>query len=207
VPSTRRYLIVLAVLAVGYGLSWPIGRHALAPPRWPTDDGVFAVAGWSMGPLRVVEMQHTDEASQAIIQRTYLRDSGLEARLVVWTVPQPQAKTLFRKGPDRDFLGAGFISDPAPAGLPAAGERGALIVQRGPRASLLLYVHGERRGLLGSGPLAWGLAEMDALLDSPNDYFLARIDVPLQNGQLPPTSETIELADTVFAHLAAWYAS
>jgi len=58
------------------------------------------------------------------------------------------------------------------------------------------------------GPLAWGLAELDALLDRPNDYFLARLLVPF-TGSLEPAdaAEAVSLADVLFPRLGTWYQS
>jgi lambda repressor-like predicted transcriptional regulator len=206
-PTARQYLSLLVVLLAGLVLVRVSGGdRTLAPAHWPAADAIYQVDGWSMEPMSV-ENGYSAEQSAALLQRTYRRDGLLPATLIMWTQPQPQAKTLLRKGPDRDFLGEGYLSETPPASVvPPQPGRGALIARRGQQAWLVLYAYGERRGLLDMGPLAWGLAELDAVLDRPNDYFLARILVPF-NPELepPPVSAAASLADSVFPRLAAWY--
>jgi hypothetical protein len=142
----------------------------------------------------------------AVLSRAYHRvDDDIYADLALWTVPQPRARMLFRKGPDRDYQGAGFTIEPAPATVfaPRPG-RDALIARRGSEAYLLVYAFGERRGLLGAGPNAWVVAELDGLLDTPNHYFLARVSVPLDWALEHPTASA-DLADTLVGQLADWY--
>jgi hypothetical protein len=177
----------------------------LHPARWPSDESVFQASGWLVASATVDTIQ-SDEETEAIVQRTYRRAGGNPmGELVVWTHPQPQAKTQFRKGPDRDLLGDGYTIEAAPAGLVAPIEGGGvLIARRGGQAWLALYTFGERRGRIGSGPLAWGFAELDAVLDRPNDYFLARLLFPLDLDTAALQSES-ELADVLFARLGGWY--
>ncbi|MEA2640632.1 MAG: hypothetical protein QOF51_2026 [Chloroflexota bacterium] len=201
-----RYLTLLAVLAVGLGLAVPLSRSGpMTVARWPTDDTMYQVEDWAPGALQV--QSFTDPEPGAILQRSYNRLGGGMAQLVVWTVPQPQAKTLFRKGPDRDFLGAGYTSEEALPEIIRPVNGGARVVRRGAEAWLLLYTFGERRGVLGDSASAWLLAESDALLDHPNDYFLARIGVPLNSPSSVEPTDATHLLDTLAARLAAWYAA
>lgn len=207
-PTFRQSLILLAVLAAGLVFTTVVPgttNRTLTAARWPASDALYQVDGWDIGPA-IVESSASDEQSLGIVQRTYRRSGEPPATLVIWTQPEPQAKTLLRKGADRDFLGEGYVSEAAAAGLvPYQPGRGALITRRGPDAWLVLYAYGERRGLFEIGPLAWGLAELDAFLDQPNDYFLARIMMPFQGTQRPPVAEATSLADVLFPRLAMWY--
>jgi hypothetical protein len=206
-PNRRRGLILLLVLGLGWGAS-TIVQAARQPAlaRWPTDDAVFAVPGWTVGPQQSDLMPTDDQLTTgAIVQRAYRTPGGSNALLAVWTIPQPQAKTLFRKGPDRDFLGAGYVTKQValPHAIPGGG---ALIATQGQERWLLLYTFGEQRGLLGSGVSGWAWAELDALLDRPNDYFLARLSLPLQDQERTITAG-LDLADSLFPRLAGWYST
>ena len=204
-PSTARSLVLLGLLLVGcIGMRFS-GDRQLSPARWPSDDAVYQTAGWLVAPATVDTIQ-TDEETEAIVQRTYRRiDGDQTGNLVVWTHPQPQAKTQFRKGPDRDLLGDGYTVEAAPPGLIAPIQGGgSFIARRGGDAWLALYTFGERRGRLGDSPLAWGLAELDAVLDRPNDYFLARLLFPLDLDPVALQSAT-GLAEVLFARLGDWY--
>jgi hypothetical protein len=222
-----RTLSLLAVLLVGNGLAQLLSREGPpASPQVPTDDAVYQLAGWEMGPLEVHEF--TDPEPGAILQRAYQHGGGTTARLVVWIVPQPYAKTLLRKGPDRDFLGVGYLAEAAPAAVASPAHGSARILRRGDETWLLFSVYGERRGLLGERlpdqARAWVWAGADALLDRPNQYFMARLQVPLSPGptsadpmpaappatmhptQLEPTRpEATRLAEVLFTRLAGWY--
>lgn len=205
-PSVARILIVLALVLpsiVGVHLS---EARKLQPARWPTDDAVFSVPGWTVSSASV-ETVDTSEETGATIQRKYNnRDSGIVAELVIWTHPEPQAKTQFRKGPDRDLLGDGYTIEPTPAGLVAPIQGGGVLIARqGDHAWLGLYTFGEKRGRLGNGLQAWSLAELDSLLDQPNDYYLARVLVPYNAGDAAAAERVSNLAAAVFDRLARWY--
>jgi hypothetical protein len=219
-----RTLSLLAVLLVGNGLAQLLSRECPpASPQFPSDDAVYQLAGWEVGALQVHEF--SDPEPGAIVQRAYRHGGGTTARLVVWIVPQPYAKTLLRKGPDRDFLGAGYLAEAAPATVAPPAHGSARILRRGDETWLLFSAYGERRGLLGEGlpdqARAWVWAEADALLDRPNQYFMARLQVPLSAGPssagpapaAPPTPlhparlEATRLAEVLFARLAGWYAN
>jgi len=204
--SSRSYLILLATLATAYVLSsTTLAPRTIAPGRWPMDDSVFDVPGWSVG-TPTVELGDGIDNTAALVQRTYFdQSSDLQAGLVLWTNPQPEGKMLFRKGPDRDFLSAGYVIGSAPSELTPPPGGGALIAARGRAEWLLVYTYGERRGLLGDGPLAWFLAELDGLMDRPNDYFLARVQVPFDAAAAPPVAAASQLARVLFPRLAAWY--
>src|SRR5450759_1760693 len=107
-PSTARSLVLVGLLLAGcIGMRFSSDRQ-LSAARWPSDEVVFQAAAWLVAPAKVDTVQ-TDEETEAIVQRSYRRIGGNQTgNLVVWTHPQPQAKTQFRKGPDRDLLGDGY---------------------------------------------------------------------------------------------------
>jgi hypothetical protein len=205
VPSTPRILIALLIVVTG-ALLMRLQARDLKPARWPTEDAVFSVPGWTVSIASVDDLE-TAEETRAIVERQYTyRLTGQAADFVIWTEPQPQAKTLFRKGADRDLLGAGYTIEPAPDGLvPPIEGGGALVARQGDHAWLALYTFGERRGRLGDGFLAWSMAETDALLDAPNDYFLARLLVPFDENQTAMVGPALELSRRVFENVAIWY--
>jgi hypothetical protein len=206
-PTTGRLIAVLIVFAVGAVLTWtvvPAGPERSA--RIPDDDALYALPGW-VASSPAVTLGQTDEDTRAVVRRVLTADAGMQATLDLWTNPQPQAKMLFRKGPDRDFLGAGYVTESLAASFGPVPGGGALIARQGSETWLLVYTFGERRGRLGDGPVAWGLAEWDALLDQPNDYFLVRIALPFDALRSPPPVQAArQLSETLFPRLAAWYA-
>jgi hypothetical protein len=207
-PGARHSLILLLFLAAALACSALLAiRHDRPAGRWPADDAFFNVSGYSVDAGQV-DLSQDPESTAVLLQRSYHDDAtGRPAELAVWSNPQPDAKQLFRKGPDRDFLGAGYTTEPAPEGLvPPVPGGGALIARQGDYTWLVLYMFGERRGALGNGPEAWFFGEFDALLDERNDYFLARISVPYSTAEEPPTAMASGLATTLFSRLTDWYA-
>jgi hypothetical protein len=206
--SSAQRLILLLALLVG-GLLAAGGANAeradSSAARWPTDDSVYTVQEWSAGPLAVLDTQLGDRPG-ALLSRAYRHDAdAVAAQFALWTVPQPRARMLFRKGPDRDYLGAGYVTEPAPLDLvPPAAGRDVIVARRGTESVLLVYAYGERRGLLGAGPMAWLLAELDAILDARNDYFLARVAVRFDDDPRIAQAAT-SLADALFPRVASWY--
>jgi hypothetical protein len=206
VSYARHCLILLTVLMAGLAArSMVDSPHTDLVARWPANDALFEVDGWTVGPE--VQLYQPNEDGAALIQRTYTGPGGEEAEFVLWSVAQPRGQQLLRKGPDRDYLGAGFTTEAAPAGLvPPIPGGGAMIARQGPYGWLLLYSLGERRGALGNGAPAWLFAELDAVLDQPNHYFLARISLPFGADEPPPAAEASRLARTLFPRLTEWYA-
>lgn len=205
-PDYRRVLIALGVVLIGALLSGAAMSRAQRPARWPADDALFALPGWTVSP-QDVQVGDGDLSTGALFRRVYRDAAGETLVLDVWSNPQPQAKMLFRKGPDRDFLGAGYVSESvSPDVVPPPPGGGALIARQGPVSWLLLYTYGERRGLLGNGARAWLFAEWDALLDAPNDYFMARLAMPFQGTALPAVDHVEAAAAALFPRLASWYA-
>ncbi len=139
-------------------------------PRWPSDERVYSVQGWSMSGASV------DDSRSGIryVTRTYQRSDGLHANLGLTT--SQTAKAVYRAGSAVPFLGGGYSVEPVSPGLvPTAANREAIVARRGTEAWLQVSTYGERRGLLGNGALAWGWTVIDAVLHQANDYYLLRL--------------------------------
>jgi hypothetical protein len=199
--STARFLILGVVLSLGtLGFSAAATPTMPAPARWPSDERLFAVDGWSSGPAVVERFNGTQ-----FVTRHYARSDSV-VRLVVST--NTTAKGIYRAGPEVPFLGSGYSVAPLPRDLVSSKSvPGALAVQKADQAYLLLSAYGERRGLLGNGPIAWGLVALDAVLGRPNDYYLMSVLAPLDSANTSGTAEVIQLADALFPRVAAWYAA
>lgn len=197
----RRCLILLALLVAASLLLAGFDRPTDSPAaRWPTDDAVYTVDGWDLGPL-TVETAH----GVSFVQRAYRRADGTAATLAIAT--SPEAKRIYRAGADVPLLANGYTVDPAPPSLvPATGGRTALVARRGSERSLVLFGYGERRGILGAGALGWSLVVLDASLGRPNDYYLVRLITRLDGAGTAAVPETVVLAETLFTRLADWYA-
>jgi hypothetical protein len=200
--TTIRCLILVGVLALGQwlvqaGAARPVGQH----PRWPTEEAVFAVDGWTADPPTIEEAWGV-----AHVVRAYARPDGTTATLVISA--SVEAKRLYRTEPTTAFSGAGYEVGAPPPGLvaPAAG-REALLLRRGDERWLLLSAFGERRGLLGNGAAGWGAAVLDGVRGRANDYFLVRVLAPLDGAAMPARDGAVALADALFPRLAAWYAA
>jgi hypothetical protein len=198
--AQRRYLFLIGLFALS---AWALAGMAPArspdAARWPTDDSVFAVEGWTVGPITI-------ETANGVtfVSRTYDRNS---TSLTLTISTSPEVKRIYRAGPEVPFLGAGFTLDSRVDQLvPIATGRGAILARQGKDAWLAIHAYGERRGLLGNGPVGWGAAIVDGILDRPNDYFLARV-VTRFGGDNPNVAvDAMTITDEVFPRLAGWYA-
>jgi hypothetical protein len=190
-------VILAAVAALGAVVLATMGPAGAAPsPRFASDDATYAVSGWSLGPAEV-----GGRPGVAFFGREYRSPDGVTARLSITT--SPQAKSVYRAGADVPFLGSGYSVEPAPVDVvPLAPGREAVIARRGSEAWLQLASFGESRGVLGSGVQAWSLAIFDLALGHTNDYYLVRVRVPYDG---PNARAALELADTLFPRLAAFY--
>jgi hypothetical protein len=187
--------ILLAATGVYAALGTPLGAGT---PRWPTVDSLYVVDNWFAGPERVEQTGQTN-----IISRTFRQAKGASATLTMVT---NQAPKLYGAGAEVPFLGNGFTVEHAPPDVPASGIQGVsgLMAQRAGERWLVMYAYGERRGLLGNGPMPWALALSDGILARPNDYYklylMASADQVNQHG-----SEVVGLASALFPRIAAWY--
>jgi len=202
-PNWRRALIATGILAVAAWLLSAINAlPAPAAARYPTDAdaALYAVDGWSVGPASVQERANT-----YFVTRAYRATDGRASAQLTLTT-SPLAKEVLRAGADVPFLGSGFTVEPAPLALgPGLGGAQAQVARRSGETWLQVAVFGERRGLVGNGALGWGLAVFDTLLGRPNDYYLLRVVVP--QGDQPAAGQTaVQLAQTLFPRLVAWYA-
>jgi hypothetical protein len=201
--ATLRRLLLACVLLVPV-VVLPLGRSAATPEaaRWPTDDSVYAVDGWTLGQARV----DIAPAQFRVVSRTYTRADGTSAELALWT--SPDAKRIYRAGPEVPYLNAGYRAEPAPVGLvPAATRREALLLRKDSATWLELHAYGERRGMLGAGLQAWAGVVLDSLVGRPNDYYLIRLTLPLVGDISGRARDAAHLMDVVAPRLSAWYAS
>jgi hypothetical protein len=70
-----------------------------------------------------------------------------------------------------------------------------------------MYAYGERRGLLGNGPLAWSLAMLDGVLGRPNDYYKVFLSAGAGGLNSGLAGEVSSLAGTLFPRIASFYAA
>jgi hypothetical protein len=187
-------------LLAGWGLLGVTQRAQAAEARWPSENALYAVPGWAVGPASV------DFVAPAthVVTRRYARSGGPSTLVVLKTASE--AKHIYRTGAEVGFLGGGYTVEPAPASLvPAATGRSALIARRENERWLVVYGYGERRGLLGNGAPAWGLALLDGTLGHPNDYYLLSVMVRLDEDEAKAAAAT-DLANVLFPRVAGWYA-
>jgi len=201
--ATIRYIVLSAVLLLGAALYAAIGQPlGVGTPRWPSaSNPLYLLDGWAPGPL-TAEQINTAE----FITRDYQSADGVPVTLTIETYQTPK---LYAAGPEVPFLGSGYSIASAPAGMtPAADDGiGSLVAQRGDDRWLVMFAYGERRGLLGNGPLAWSLAVSDLLLGRANDYY--KLYVTAHASTLDPQTEgdVAEVAHTLFPRIQQWYAT
>jgi hypothetical protein len=194
-----RGLVLAVVFALSAGVLTVIDRQPNAyEARWPEENSLFAVDGWSASPANV-ELQN----STYYIIRNYSSAAG---RAQVSITTSAEAKRVYRAGATIPFEGNGFTVDQVPPSLvsPSSG-RSAVLVRRESEVGLLLYAYGERRGLVGNGIPGWALVALDSVIGRPNDYYLLRVYAPLSDEDASTASVVAALADTLFARVAAWY--
>jgi hypothetical protein len=167
-------------------------------PRWPSSDSLYAVDGWSVGPE-----QNADGGFKTRVLRD---DSG---RIATLAILSNQAPKLYAAGAEVPFLGNGYSVEPAPADLVPRGADGvhALVARQGSDEWLVMYAYGERRGLLGNGPLAWSLAMLDGVLGRPNDYYKVFLSARAGGLNSGLAGEVSSLAGTLFPRIASFYAA
>jgi len=205
--ASFRYIILISVLLAGAGAYALFGdpQGNAGTPRWPNVEAVYASDQWSTGPIAV---EHNTDAGRKtdLATRTFRNHAGATATLTIVT---SQAPKLYGAGAEVPFLGNGYTVVPAPSDVVPVDDHGisALVAQRGAEQWLVMYGYGERRGLLGNGPLPWTLAVLDGIAGQPNDYYklylAARID------QVGPSAgrDVAALARVLFARISDWYAA
>jgi hypothetical protein len=199
---TRRSLILAALLLIGVCLQAGMGPPPqAAAARWPANDELYRVVPWSAGAL-ATEAPY----GYPFVTRPYTLPDGTAATLVV--VTSPRVKDAYRAGAAVPFLGNGYSVEAAPPDLtPTDSGVHALVVAKGDERDLLLYAYGERRGLVGNGPLGWGLAVFDGLAWRQNDYYRLLLIAPYPRAGQPELREAVALAEALFPRIAAWYGS
>jgi hypothetical protein len=199
--ASFRYIVLIAVLLAGAGLYASLGGPlGVGTPRWPADDGVYAVDAWTAGPQQVERINTAD-----FVTRIFNGPAGANATLTLVT---NQAPKLYAAGAEVPFLGSGYVVEPAPDAVgPDSGGVQSLVARRGTEQWLVMYAYGERRGLLGNGPTAWSLAVMDGLTGQSNDYYKLFLIVRADQLDDRLGHDVADLARTVFPRVAAWYAA
>lgn len=202
-----RYLILTAVLLAGAGVYAASGEPLGAgTARWPVADDFYMATPWSVGREAVDEKTNNAGLVTSLVTRVFRSPDGGTATL---TVLSNQAPKLYGAGPEVPFLGSGYTVEPVPDDLePVVGDGvSGLVAQRGTERWLVMYAYGERRGLLGNGPLAWTLAVLDGILAKPNDYY--KLYLAARTDHLDPrvVRDVAGLAHALFPRIAAWYAA
>jgi hypothetical protein len=198
-----RYLTLAAVLLAGAALYATLGvAHGAGNARWPGAEVDLHAAGWSAGQFSIDQ----DSTQTAIVSRVFKSsESGVAARMTVVTSGSPK---LYAAGAEVPFLGTGYqVETPGQELVPTRSPVKALVARRGTEQWLVLYAYGERRGLLGNGPLAWSLAISDGLLGRENDFYKLYLLVPADQVDPHLGLEAANLADSIFPQVANWYAS
>jgi hypothetical protein len=202
-----RFFVLIAALLAGAGLNAAAGEpRGVGTPRWPVADELYNVQPWAVGRESVEDNTNNAGPITPLVTREFRRADGGTATL---SIISNQAPKLYGAGAEVPFLGSGYTVEAAPADLaPVVGDGvGALVAQRGTEQWLVMYAYGERRGLLGNGPLPWTLAVFDGILGRPNDYFKLFLTARADQLDRRITSDVAELAHTLFPRIAAWYAA
>jgi hypothetical protein len=195
-----RSIVLIAILLAGWGLLGVTQRAQADEARWPSENALYAVPGWAVG---LASVDFVPPATH-VVTRRYARPGSPVALVVLKTASE--AKHIDRTGAEVGFLGGGYTVEPAPATLvPSAAGRSALIASRDSERWLVVYGYGERRGLLGNGAAAWGLAVLDGTLGHPNDYYSLSVMVRLDDDAAKAVA-AIDLADALFPRVTGWYA-
>jgi len=193
----QRSFVLIGVLLFAATVSTVIGGPRPAEdPRWPTADALYAVPDWGVGP------ETLESANGAtFVTRAYFRADAPPTTLTVVTNTSPK---LFLAGADVPFLGSGYEV----SSFQAPGRYQALIASRGEERWLVVYAYGERRGLLGNGPVAWGASVFDSVMALANDYYKLYLTSALTgNDDAAVAQQASQLADTLFPRISGWYAS
>src|SRR5207253_7914266 len=128
---------------------------------WPESQALYTTNVWSAGP-QSVEHNMSSGSRTDLVTRTFRNQAGATATLTIVT---NQAPKVYGAGAEVPFLGNGYTVEPASPDLLSVAGSGvnALVARRGPERWLVIYAYGERRGLLGNGPIPWTLAIMDGI--------------------------------------------
>ncbi len=205
--ASFRYLSLITALLAGAGLYAVFGESMgnMGTPRWPEAEAVYGADLWS--PSQPAVEHNTDAGRRTdLITRTFQNSAGTTATLTITTSQVPK---LYGAGAEVPFLGNGYTVLPVPSDMTAVETDGvsALVAQRGTERWLVMYGYGERRGLLGNGPLAWVLALVDGIAGQPNDYYKLYLSARADHWDTDTTRAVAELAHTLFPRIADWYAA
>jgi hypothetical protein len=194
-----RYLVLIAICLLGSAVYFAVGEPVSAgAPRWPRDESVYAASTWQMGPLNAGE--GTNNTAQAT--RVYRSPGG---KLATLTIFSNQAPKLYGAGAEVPFLGNGYVVEPLPTVAADSGIHG-LVARRGDEQWLVVYAYGERRGMIGNGPIAWTLALADGVLGRSNDYYKLYLAARVDDLDSSAARDVQALAASVFPRIASYYA-
>jgi len=205
--ASFRYVVLITILLAGAGIGAVFGEsQGSGTPRWPDAESLYTVDAWSTGPQAV---QHNNTSSgnhTDLVTRLFRSPAGTSA---IFTIITNQAPKLYGAGAEVPFLGSGYIIAPPSKDVAAIEGNGvsALVAQRGTEQWLVMYAYGERRGLLGNGPLPWTLALLDGIGGRQSDYY--KLYLTARTDQLDGSAgrNLAELARVLFLRVAAWYAA
>jgi hypothetical protein len=211
--TAARRLVLIVLLAAGAVLLAVAGRGRaageVAGPRWPEDDAVFAVDGWTTGPPAL-------QSAWGVVHVSREMRSANGTVVTVLFSTNPSGKGIFGNA-EVAFLGTGYAVAPAPAARlgatsPAVPRMAPFktVLARGPQATWLLhYAYGARGGLVPDAARGWALVLLDAALGRPNDYFMLRVMTRGADPLSPPgpvaAAESAALANTLGGRVSAWY--
>jgi hypothetical protein len=195
-----RYVVLIGLFLLGGGLfaliAEPQGKDV---SRWPSTDATFTVADqWSP------DAEHMEQINGATYVTRAL--TGPDQSSATLTIVTNQSAKLFGPGADVPFQGSGYSLSPVPTELlPLTPGIQGMVASRGAEQWLVYYAYGERRGLIGNGPLGWGMAVLDGVLGRPNDYYRLFVVGRVAALDAASSGPMLNLASTVLPRIAAWY--
>ncbi len=197
-----RYILLTLVFVGGAALYAVLGDPLGAgTARWPLADSFYAVEPWTVGP-------QVDDSNNGtgVVSRVLRHPSGASATL---SIVSNQAPKIYGPGAEVPFLGNGYTVPAMPPDVATLQGEGvqALVATRGTERWLVMFAYGERRGLLGNGPLAWVLALGDGVLGRPNDYYKLYLAARTDTAPASADQQVADLAHVLFPRIAAWYAA
>jgi hypothetical protein len=200
--ANLRYLVLAVVLAIGAGVYALVGEtHSARAARWPDSNVTLEASEWSTGPLSIQQ----NSSQTAIVSRSFQNQNGATAVLSIVSSAEPK---LYAAGAEVPFLGTGYaVQTPGRDLVPTDDHLNALLARRGAEQWLVLYAYGERRGLLGNGPGAWGMAIFDGITGHDNDYYKLYLATRADNLDPQLGQGVANLARAVFPQVAEWYAT
>ena len=101
-----QYLVLTSLFVLAGGFLATADAPHTQSARWPTQDSVFAVDRWTMGPLQ------SEMANSIQYVTRHYRSTASGAEAVFSLVTSPEAKRVYRAGAEVPFLGNGYTVAP-----------------------------------------------------------------------------------------------